>query len=228
MLASRSKRLQAAASKVVLLSPQKMAGVISKPVIDFVFYDAPCDFSLYDFVIFTSKTGVRSVLGDGARLDLACFAVGEQTADFLRKLGARVEFTGTSYGKDLRQEIQARADKKFLLISPKRAAADLRLANVTRLITYETVCKDVLFDLTEETAFIFTSPSCVECFFKNNAWRENYRAIAIGKTTKEAFAGRCAEVFMPPRPSIEACISTAREILKDPTRAKSLGARARS
>ena len=57
---------------------------------------------------------------------------------------------------------------------------------------------------------IFSSPSSVECFFKNYTWDESYKAVVIGKTTAKYLPSN-VEYIISKETSIDVCIKLAKK-----------------
>ena len=80
-------------------------------------------------------------------------------------------------------------NKKVLYVKALKTVSDLveilreNKILVDELIAYKTSCKKSEILLEDNSIFIFTSPSSVECFFNQYSWKKSYKAIVIGKTT---------------------------------------------
>ncbi|MCG3716967.1 uroporphyrinogen-III synthase, partial [Aliarcobacter butzleri] len=79
------------------------------------------------------------------------------------------------------------------------------------IIAYKTSCKKSNIILEENSIFIFTSPSSVECFFKQYSWKNSYKAIVIGKTTAE-FLPSNINYEISSQTSVEECIKLAKQL----------------
>ena len=60
----------------------------------------------------------------------------------------------------------------------------------------------------KDAIIIFTSPSTVECFFKNFVWDESYKAVVIGKTTQK-YLPENIEIHIADKPLITSAIEKA-------------------
>ena len=83
---------------------------------------------------------------------------------------------------------------------------------VDELVTYKTSCKKSNISLEDNSIFIFTSPSGVECFFNQYSWNDSYKAIVIGKTTAK-YLPKEVHYTISSETSIDECINLARQTL---------------
>ena len=83
---------------------------------------------------------------------------------------------------------------------------------IDELVAYKTSCKKSNIVLEDNSVFIFTSPSSVECFFKQYIWNNTYKAIVIGKTTAN-YLPADINYKISPLTSIEECIKLAKSEL---------------
>ena len=80
------------------------------------------------------------------------------------------------------------------------------------LVVYKTSCKESSVILENNSIFIFTSPSSVECFFKQYSWNDSYKAIVIGKTTA-LYLPKNVDYTISSETSIDECINLAKQFL---------------
>lgn len=179
-----------------MLSSTIVEGAINLPVIKTEFLDANIEIDDFDVVIFTSKNAVIAIerLGIDWRRKPS-IAIGEATAETIKKLKGRVSFVSTeAYGDDLAAEIIRRYRfLKFLYPRAKTIASNLpdilrkKGSDITEVVVYETLCNDEVLDAPEDgSVIVFSSPSTVKCFIEKFGWNESYKCIAIGKTTANA------------------------------------------
>lgn len=202
---------------IVLLSPTKKEGVINLPLIKFHFLSPDIKTSNYDLLIFTSKTAVESINKiDPNWKKIPSITVGQKTAKEVENFGGKVSFIGNGYGESILEEISNHKDKKILFIRGKEVANDLKEILKDEIvldeaITYETQCTKPNLELEDDSVIIFTSPSTVKCFFENYKWRDSFKAVAIGETTKREFP-LDLEVNIPKIPSFDECIKLAKNL----------------
>jgi len=208
-------------NKIYLLSNQKYSGVENLEVFHIEYIKSNIDLSSYDALIFTSKNAVYSLDSfnkDWKKVD--SYAIAPKTANVIEKMGGKVNFTGiTSHGDEFAQElITLLKNKKVLYIKALKTVSNLvKILKendilVDELITYQTSCKKLNISLEDNSIFIFTSPSSVECFFKQYQWKNNYKAIVIGKTTAK-YLPKEVNYTISSETSIDECINLARQTL---------------
>jgi len=211
-------------SIIYLLSPLKKEETVSLSMIQFTLIDKPIDFSRCDTLMFTSKQAVVSADKlDKSWKNYPSIAIGKATKQKIEELGGRVLYRPKEfYGEVLAKDIQkCFSDKKLLYLRPKVVSFDSKayLSNagiqLNEQIIYETSCvKYSKEDKPKENAIIiFTSPSTIKCFFENFDWNDSYRAILIGKATKEHLPQEC-NFEIADEPLIDLCIKKALETRK--------------
>jgi uroporphyrinogen-III synthase len=206
---------------IYLLNNDKYEGVINYPVIKINFLSPFISFNNIDYLIFTSKNGVRAVdnLTDKWR-KIPAFAIGKATANEIKKLGGIVEFISSkAYGDEFAKEInQKYHNKNFLFLRAKEIISNIKEIfekgdnNLKEIIIYETVCNIPNNYLKKPAIVIFTSPSTVKCFEKINDF-ENILPIAIGEKTKNVLLEYTKNsILMSSSPSIKECVKLAKSI----------------
>ena len=207
---------------IYLLSPLKKEGTLSLPMISFALVTDTIDFSSCDTLMFTSKQAVVSANTiDKSWRDTPCIAIGGATKKKIEELGGKViyhpkEFYGEALAKDIEKNF---SDKKLLYLRPKEVSFDSKAyleksgIFLEEQIIYETSCVQYgINDKPKENAIIiFTSPSTINCFFKNFEWDSSYMAVLIGNATKEHLPSYCKFVVADV-PLIDSCIKKAKEI----------------
>ena len=187
---------------IYLLSPLSKKDTIALPMITFNTITDRIDLSTCDTLMFTSKQAVKSIeILNKSWKDIPCLAIGSATEKQIVALGGTVIYKPKSfYGQALSQDIIEKfKDKKILYLRPKEISFDsksfLAKANIVlqEQIIYETTCIKYAKEETpkENAIIIFTSPSTIQCFFKNFLWNETYIAIVIGESTKKSFTSKC-------------------------------------
>jgi len=206
-------------NNIILLSNVKHEGVISLPVFDIEYLDIKIDLEKYDSLIFTSKNAIYAL--DKLNIpweNLDSYAIAEKTSDILKKYNSKVVFTGThSHGNEFAYElIPLLKNKKVLYVKGEKSVSKLftilkdNQIIIDELIVYKTICsKKELKAPSLNSIIIFTSPSCVKCFFDKIAWNDTYKAIVIGKTTAK-YMPKNIEYKISSVQSIESCIELAK------------------
>ncbi len=203
---------------VYLLTEQKVDGVLNYPVIKINFLSPSFSFKNIDFLLFTSKNGVRAVdiLTDEWKKHPS-FAIGRATAKEIEKLGGRVEYIAKkAYGDEFAKEINAKyKNKTFLFFRAKTLVSDIQNEFVNnslkQVIVYETLCNKPRHKLKKPAIIIFTSPSTVKCYKKINDFQDIY-PIAIGEKTKRELIKSISKIYMPSTPLIEECVLLAKSL----------------
>ncbi len=202
---------------IYLLNNDKYEGVKNLPIIDIEYFDKDISLDI-DYLLFTSKNGVIALdrITDKWR-GIPTICIGKPTAKMVEKLGGEVEYVATkSYGDELAKEIINNFPPSKLFFSRAKVVLSnivdiLKEANfeVIDEILYETKCKKIEF-VPKNGVFIFTSPSTVKCFLSQIKWNKNYKAVAIGYKTAQAFP---YEIKISPIQTIEYCIKIAKNLV---------------
>ncbi len=206
--------------KIYLLNEQKHEGIENLEVFQIEYIKSDVDLKKYDALVFTSKNGVKAINSfDQDWKNIPSYAIAQKTANTIIKLGGIVEFIGNSgHGNDFAYELKnVLKDKKVLYVKALKTVSNL--PNILKengifldeIIAYKTSCKKSNIILEENSIFIFTSPSSVECFFKQYSWKNSYKAIVIGKTTAE-FLPSNINYEISSQTSVEECIKLAKQL----------------
>ncbi|MDY0193068.1 MAG: uroporphyrinogen-III synthase [Aliarcobacter butzleri] len=206
--------------KIYLLNEQKHENVENLEVFQIEYIKSDIDLKKYDALVFTSKNGVKAINSFNQDWkNIPSYAIAQKTANTIIKLGGVVEFIGNSgHGNDFAYELKnVLKDKKVLYVKALKTVSNLpnilkeNGISLDEIITYKTSCKKSNIILEENSIFIFTSPSSVECFFKQYSWKNSYKAIAIGKTTAE-FLPSNINYEISSQTSVEECIKLAKQL----------------
>ncbi|MCT7587276.1 uroporphyrinogen-III synthase [Aliarcobacter butzleri] len=206
--------------KIYLLNEQKHENVENLEVFQIEYIKSDVDLKKYDALVFTSKNGVKAINSFNQDWkNIPSYAIAQKTANTIIKLGGVVEFIGNSgHGNDFAYELKnVLKDKKVLYVKALKTVSNL--PNILKengifldeIIAYKTSCKKSNIILEENSIFIFTSPSSVECFFKQYSWKNSYKAIVIGKTTAE-FLPSNVNYEISSQTSVEECIKLAKQL----------------
>lgn len=206
-------------NNIVLLSNVKYDGVDNLPVFDIEYLDINIDLEKYDSLIFTSKNAIYGLDRlNTAWKNLDSYAIAKKTSDILKKYNSKVVFTGIhSHGDEFAYElIPLLKNKNVLYIKGEKNVSKLfnilknNEIKIDELVVYKTICsKNDLKVPSLNSIIIFTSPSCVKCFFDKVPWNKTYKAIVIGKTTAK-YIPENIEYEISSIQSIEACIELAK------------------
>ena len=208
-------------AKIYLLSNQNYLGVENIEVFQIEYLKSEIDLSKYDALIFTSKNAVYSLNSFNKNWKkIPSFVIAPKTAQIIEELGGQIAFTGiTSHGNEFAFElIELLKNKKVLYIKALKTVSNLveilkeNNVLVDELVTYQTSCKKSNIILESNSIFIFTSPSSVECFFKQYTWNDSFKAVVIGKTTV-LYLPKNVDYIISSETSIEECINLAKQFL---------------
>lgn len=208
-------------AKIYLLSNQKYENVENLEVFKIKHIKSEIDLSKYNALVFTSKNAVYSL--DSFNKDwkkIPSYVIASKTADVIHNLGGKIAFVGvTSHGNEFAQElIEVLKDKKVLYIKALKTVSNLvgilkeNSIDLDELVAYETSCNNTNINLEKNSIFIFTSPSSVECFFKQYKWDDSYKAVVIGKTTAN-FLPDNIKYIMTNETSIDECVNLAKQAI---------------
>jgi len=172
---------------------------------------------LNDYLIFTSKEAVKSILKSDIKnvLSKSCLCVGSKTRSFLEKKGFTV-LESADYAEELIQIIESKYKTNsftfFCGNIRKNSIPDYFQENkiaYNEIVVYETklkphqikeICDDVLF----------YSPSGVNSFLEKNTL-ENKTCFCIGTTTAKALENETKNIVIASQPTVEHVID---EVIK--------------
>ncbi len=206
---------------IYLCSPKEVKDTISLPMIKFKLLKNSIDYQGCDTLMFTSKQAIIFTDEiDKSWVKYPVIAIGEKTKEVAKNLGANVIYQPKKYyGEELAKDIiKDFRDKKILYIRPKVVSFDtksfLEKNNIfiKEEIIYETNCiKYEKKSLQKDAVIIFTSPSTINCFFKNFDWDDSFRAVVIGKTTQKHLPSY-VKAYVATKQTIQSCIDMAKII----------------
>jgi uroporphyrinogen-III synthase len=210
-------------SNIYLLSDKNMEDVINLPMIQISPIKQNIDLQNFDALIFTSKNAIPSInIFDTSWKAIPSYAIAKQTAKVIESLNGNLVFTGESgHGDDFAKElIPQLKNKKALYIRGAKVVSNLvqilkeNKINCDELIVYETKCKEYTkkYKPEKNSIIIFSSPSTIECFFKNFDWDSSYKAVSIGKTTAK-YLPKNITTYIANTTSLDSCIKLAKSLI---------------
>lgn len=180
------------------------------------------DFRSYDYLILTSKQTIKALLNynknDFIHLNAIC--VSQKTAKLYQDVGGVVVGVGDGYGDSLLNLItQLPKDKKWLYLRGESIASDFAMQArdggflVDEQILYTSGCSQEILDVRVEkdATLIFTSPSAVSCFLKNNSLTPTNSIVVIGTTTAKALPDGVVYTVSDAT-AIESCVDLALKV----------------
>jgi uroporphyrinogen-III synthase len=175
------------------------------------------NFSSYEYLIITSKQAVKA-LKQYDNVDLKAICVSKKTAQSYRDIGADVLDVGDGYGDSLIDVVEKYPkETKWLYLRAKEVASHFVQGlkaqgySIDEVIVYKSSCtKDILeTEVQDNVTLIFTSPSAIRCFLKNNTINKKNKVIVIGKSTASALPKNINYVLSY-ESTIDSCITLAK------------------
>ncbi len=177
------------------------------------------DFSKYDYLIITSKQTVKALeqYDKEEFINTPALCVSIKTADSYREFGGNILAIGDGYGDNLIEKIrELPLDIKWLYLRAELIASNfVQIAkeegySIDEKILYASECSKEILDVRvdDDSTLIFTSPSSIECFLKNNTIHPDAKVIVIGTTTA-ACLPKGINYIISQNTSIESCIELA-------------------
>ena len=208
-------------SKIYLLNNLKYEGIENLEVFGIEFMPSDINLNEYDALIFTSKNAIYSLDSfNKTWQEIPSYAIAVKTANIINEYGGKLEFAGVcSHGDEFAKELIPKLkNKKVLYVRALKTVSKLvdilknNSIDIDELITYKTSCLKSNKTLEDNSVFIFSAPSSVECFFKNYTWNDSYKAITIGKTTSN-YLPKNIDYIVSEKTSIDECIKLAKQLL---------------
>jgi uroporphyrinogen-III synthase len=207
---------------IYILSDKKVKWAKNLPVFEIVPIKQNVDFSKYDALIFTSKNAIYALDSiDKTWKKKPAYVIAPETAKMVKHLGGNLKFVSKEkHGNQFALEIVKNfKHQKVIYIRAAKVVSDIvdvlntNAIECDELIVYETICKkfDEEVKLPKNSTIIFSSPSTIECFFKNITWDESFKAISIGNTTAQYFPKNITPVISNTT-SLDACVKKAIEL----------------
>lgn len=176
-------------------------------------------FSKYDYLIITSKQTVKALEQYDKKdfIDIPALCVSVKTATAYENFGGKILAIGDGYGDNLVKNIKDFSkDTKWLYLRAELIASDFvqRSKNdaydIDEEVLYVSECSKEILDVrvNDDSTLIFTSPSSIECFLKNNTINPDAKVIVIGKTTANSLPDG-VEYLISEKTSIDSCIELA-------------------
>lgn len=204
---------------IYLFATSKSKDATNVRSLDVRYLKPDIDFSKYDYLIITSKQTVKALSQYKKEefIDIPALCVSDKTAVAYLEFGGRVLDSGDGYGDNLIKNIKEFSkDTKWLYLRAELIASDFVQKsrdegyNIDEEILYVSECSQEILDIrvNDDSTLIFTSPSSIECFLKNNSIHPNAKVIVIGKTTAN-YLPKDIKCIVSEKTSIESCIELA-------------------
>ena len=207
---------------IYILSDKKVKWAKNLPVFEIETIQQDIDLSDYDALIFTSKNAIYALDSmDKTWKKKPAYVIAPETAKIVKHLKGTLKFVGKEkHGDQFALEIVKNfKHQKVLYIRATKVVSNMvNILNTNdlvcdELIVYQTVCKQFEDKVTlpKHSTIIFSSPSTIDCFFKNISWDESFKAISIGKTTAQYFPENITPVIADTT-SLDGCVQKAIEL----------------
>lgn len=210
--------------KIYLFSTSTHPDAININSLDITFFKPDIDFSIYDYLIITSKQTTQALnqYEQDSFKDKKALCVSEKTAQAFKDVGGDILEIGSGYGNDLGDIVKKYPkNTKWLYLRGKEVASDFvdSLKNekhsIDEAIMYETKCaREILsVNIENDSVLIFTSPSSVKCFLRQNEINKDNIVIVIGYTTARELPYSIKYIVSEDK-TIESCMELAKHINK--------------
>lgn len=207
---------------IYILSDKKVKWAKNLPIFGIQPIKQGIDFTGYDALIFTSKNAIYALnTMDETWKKKPAYVIAPQTAKIVKHLNGNLKFVGKEkHGDQFALEMVKKfKHQKVLYIRASKVVSNLvNILNTNdivcdELIVYETVCKQFheKIELPKNSTIIFSSPSTIECFFKNITWDESFKAISIGNTTAQYLPENIIPTIAETT-SLDSCVRKAIEL----------------
>lgn len=205
--------------KIYLFATSKNENTINIKSLEVRLLRPSIDFSNYDYLIVTSKQTVKALQQYDKKefIKIPALCVSQKTAVAYENFGGKVLAVGDGYGDNLTEFIEKYPkDKKWLYLRAELIASDFVQKSrnsgylIDEEILYVSECSQEILDvrIKDNSTLIFTSPSSITCFLKNNILNKNAKIVVIGKTTALTLP-EGTSFFTSKITSIESCVELA-------------------
>lgn len=203
--------------RVYLFSATPHPDALHVNTLDFNFFTPIINFLDYDYLILTSKKAVDALQNYKKEdyINIPALCISKFTSEYYESFGGKILELGDGIGSSLQNIIDKYSkDKKWLYLRAKEIAGDT--LQVDEAIVYESSCSEEILNFKLEdkkSILIFTSPSSVECFLRNNTLHVEQKIIVIGTTTAKSLPTNI-NYNISDKTSIGSCIEIANEFKK--------------
>jgi len=208
--------------EVYLFSISSHSKAISINSLDITLLKPQIDFSLYDYLIITSKQASVSLSYylDKKYIDKKALCISEKSAEAFIELGGKILELGSGYGDTLIDIIKKYPKKsKWLYLRAEVIASDFTEVSrnngylIDEVVLYRSSCSREILDckVDNEAILIFTSPSSVKCFLKKHTIFPQNKIIVIGKTTAKALP-KDIKYIISQEKTIQSCILISEQL----------------
>lgn len=205
--------------KIYLFATTPHKDAISIKSLDIEFLSPKIDFSCYDYIIITSKHTITALKNydRSSYIDKPFLCVSPKTASIYKDVGGVVLDIGDGYGDNLIHNIRKYPkDSKWLYLRAEVVVSSfVQIAksegyDIDEAVIYKSSCSSQIdsIRIDDDSTLIFTSPSSIECFLKNNTFHQNAKIIVIG-TVSAAYLPNGIKYELSEVTTIDSCIQKA-------------------
>lgn len=204
-------------------TPSDDESVVHLALTKLEFFKFSVDLGEFDALVISSKNAIKALGANSitANSGILVCAIGKATAETALEYGfSNVLRAQNSHGEDFANEIATKLKGlKTLLLSPKEQVSDIagilefHKIKCDKIIAYENsiITNAPKMDFEKGSVFIFTSPINAKAFLANYAWQDDFKAIAIGKSTANAI--NFTKPIISDEQNIQNCIKMAKNLL---------------
>ncbi|RDU69678.1 uroporphyrinogen-III synthase [Helicobacter cholecystus] len=192
-------------AQIIIVGYQNYDFAKSLVVGEILYKDFCLDVQVFDGLIFTSKNAILSLEKNSIKYpqmqrwrSIPAYVIGQSSAKMLQNLGGNLAYiSSNAHGKEFANELSQLLDKrkKYAYFRAYKIVSNLdkelreRDFCVHSIVSYQSVPANLSqTDLPPKgSVLLFTSPSAYHFFLQKFQWDESYRAVALGKTTFNAF-----------------------------------------
>ncbi len=149
-------------------------------------------------MFFASSNAVTSFFKyNSSKENVSYAAIGKLTAKTLKNFVSEVHFIGKGDVNNAVIEFKKEIDDSDIILFPssdrslKTAQGVFKFNQIITVVSYKTISNPQLID--NHDAYVFTSPSNVEAFFKQNKLPSEAKIVAIGHSTHQSLLKKGAK-----------------------------------
>lgn len=179
----------------------------------------------FDALIVTSKNSINSLkFNQISPFNIEIFAIGEATKNACLDFGfSNISTPISNHGDEFIKEILPQLkSKNILFLRAKETSSNIseilreNSIKFTQIIAYENEILPTKPNLiiAQNSVIIFTSPKNLEAFIKHFGFRNDLKAVCIGKTTALALENY-ATAIISPKQDLAQCIKIAKSLANE-------------
>lgn len=207
---------------IFVLSDKKVQWAKNIPLFKIEHINKKLNLSHVDALVFTSKNAIEALnkISETWK-DIPSYVISEQSGKLIKEYNGKLKFFSKErHGDEFANELVPLLEgKKVLYLRGEQVASDIAAIlcengiDCSSSIVYKNVfvAPKTVLKLPKNAKIIFSSPSCIEYFFKLYTWDPSFQAIVIGRTTAKHLPPEI-KPFIADNTSLEGCVKKALEI----------------